>query len=92
MRPDDVKLRNRLVRGKTSPGSREAREQYKQLRFLVTAQWVFVAVTAGIAVKYSLSWVALAVLVGSCVLGIPVWRKFLRVLRENAYRQGPPDK
>jgi hypothetical protein len=92
VKADDVKLRNRLIRGKTAQGSQEAREQYKQLRFLVTAQWVFFPVMAGIFIYYSLPWVFLAVLAICCVLGIPAERKFLRLLREHAYRHGSPNE
>lgn len=88
MDSDDTKLRNRLITGKTTPGSREAREQYKQVRLLLIAQWVFVAIMAGIAVYFSLSWVFLAVFALACVFGIPSHRKFLTRLRKNAYPNG----
>ena len=90
MNSDDTKLRNRLITGKTTPGSREAREQYKQIRLLLIAQWVGVAIIAGFAVYLWLSWVIFALLVVACVFGISGHRKFLTRLRENAYPDGSP--
>jgi len=85
---DDTKLRNRLITGKTTPGSQEAREQYKQIRLLLAGQWVFAAVIAGFAVYLSVSWIIFALLAVACIFGIPGQRKFLVRLRENAYPNG----
>jgi len=87
---DDTKLRNRLITGKTAPGSQEAREQYKQIRLLLIGQWVGAAIIAGFAVYLSLSWVIFALLAVACILGIPSQRKFLVRLRGNAYPNGSP--
>jgi hypothetical protein len=92
VKSDDVKLRNRVIRGKTAPGSQEAREQYKQLRFMMNAQWVFAAFMAVVVVYYSLSWLFLAVLAVCCAFGIPAQRKILRLVRENAYPHGSPNE
>ena len=89
---DDIKLRNRLIRGKTAPGSREAREQYKQIRLLLVAQWVGAAIIAAFVFYFSLSWIILALLAAACVVGIPSQRKFLLRLQENAYPNGSPSE
>jgi hypothetical protein len=88
MSSDDTKLRNRIITGKTTPGSQEAREQYKQFRLLLAGQWVGAAVIAGFAVYFSLSWVIFALLAVACIFGIPSERKFLMRLRDNAYPKG----
>ena len=90
MDSDHTKLRNRLITEKTAPGSREAREQYRQIRLLLIAQWVGAATIAGLAVYLSLSWVILALLAVACVFGISGQRRFLTRLRENAYPGGSP--
>lgn len=90
MNSDDTKLRNRLITGKTTPGSREAREQYKQIRLLLIGQWVGAATIAAVAVYLSLSWVIFALLAVACVFGIPSQRRFLMRLRENACPSGSP--
>jgi hypothetical protein len=87
---DDIKLRNRLITGKTAPGSQEAREQYKQIRLLLIGQWVWTAIIAGFAVYLSVSWIIWALLAVACIFGIPSQRKFLGRLRENAYPNGSP--
>ena len=58
---------------------------------MMITQWVFAPVVAAISVYFSM-WVLLAVLVISCALGIPAERKFLRLLREHAYRHGSPSE
>ena len=88
MKSDDTNLRNRVITGKTTPGSREAREQYKQIRLLLFVQWVGAAAIAGLVVYFSLSWFLLALLAVACAVGIPGHRKLLRRLRENAYPNG----
>jgi hypothetical protein len=88
MNSDDTKLRNRLITGKTTPGSQEAREQYRQVRLLLIWQWVGAAIIAGFAVYLSLSWVIFALLAVACIFGIPSQRKFVMRLRDNAYPKG----
>jgi hypothetical protein len=89
MNSDDTQLRNRLITRKTTPGSQEAREQYKQIRLLLVGQWMGAAIITGLAVYLSLSWVIFALLAVACIFGIPSQRKFLMRLRENAYPRRP---
>jgi hypothetical protein len=77
---------------KTLPGSKAARDQYRQTRLIVAAQWVLTLFMVGVVIAYSITWGFLVVLGVLSIFGIPAHRRFLRRLRENAYPDGPLDE